>query len=137
MTLRKDQIARIKSFLRDVVSPYAIYLFGSYANDTVRNESDIDIAYLSDKMLSDYERFMVAQELASQLKNEVDLIDLQKASTVFQVQIVSTGKVIYCSDDYKRQLFEMKVLKMYSRLNEERAVILQRIKEDGSIYGKS
>ena len=66
---------------------------------------------------------------------EVDLVDLEEASTVFQVQIISKGKVFYCSDETKRHLFEIKMLKMYTCLNEERADILRRIREDGTYYG--
>ncbi len=135
MKLGKEEICSIRNFLKDFVSPNTVYLFGSYATGSVRNDSDLDLAYLSEKKLSDYERFSIAQQLASRLNIDVDLIDLEKASTVFQAQIISTGKVIYCIKDLKRQLFEMKTLKMYARLNEEREVILQRIKEDGTIYG--
>lgn len=66
----------------------------------------------------------------------MDLIDLSAASTVFQAQVVSTGKTIYCTDFNKKAQFEMKVLKMYARLNEERSLILKRIMESGSVYGE-
>lgn len=135
MKLGKKEISLIRNFLHDTITPYTIYLFGSYASGSVREDSDLDLAYLSQKQISDYERFKVAQQLASRLNVDVDLVDLEKASTVFQVQIISTGKVIDCKDEMNRQLFEMKTLKMYARLNEEREVILKKISEDGTIYG--
>jgi hypothetical protein len=76
---------------------------------------------------------MIGQKLASLLDREVDLVDLSKASTVFQVQVVSTGKVIYCNDERRRMFFEMTVLKKYAMLNEERQCILEEIRERGTI----
>ncbi|GGJ66711.1 putative nucleotidyltransferase [Anoxybacillus voinovskiensis] len=121
--------------LKDAVSPSVIYLFGSVATGHVRYDSDIDIAFLSDeRSLDHYERFMLAQQLAERLQRDVDLIDLKQASTVFQAQIVSSGKVIYCADEQKKAEYEWRVLKMYAKLNEERAEILRNIVESGSVY---
>ncbi len=123
--------------LCEKISPYLIILFGSIVNGNRHNQSDIDIAFLSNETKFDkYELFMIAQELASKLGQDVDLIDLKQASTVFQAQIVQTGKIIYCTDDQKKAEFQMKALKMYAKLNEERAEIIKRIDESGSIYEK-
>jgi predicted nucleotidyltransferase len=126
---------KIISFLREKIDPDLIYLFGSQAQGTARPESDVDIAYLGNSSLAPYERFMLAQELSRLIGKPVDLIDLSESTTVFQAQVVGSGKSIYCSDETKRMYFEMKVLKMYARLNEERAPILDKIKESGSVYG--
>lgn len=127
----------ITDVLTEKLSPFLIILFGSTVKGNVRQSSDIDIAFLSDEKVSDqYELFMIAQELASKLQQEVDLIDLSQASTVFQAQVVSTGKIIYCTDENKRAQFEMKTLKMYAKLNEERSPILKKIEESGTIYEK-
>lgn len=66
----------------------------------------------------------------------MDLINLNASSTVFKAQVVSTGKIIYCSDETKRMYFEMRAFKSYAMLNEEREVILKKIKERGTVYGK-
>ena len=79
---------------------------------------------------------LISQELAAKLGRDVDLIDLNQASTVFQAQIIHTGKVIYCIDDQKRQQFELKTLKMYKKLNEERFPVLKRIDGSGAVYEK-
>lgn len=118
-------------------SPILITLFGSTAKGNVHSESDIDIAFLSDQTeLDKYEIFMIAQELATKLNRDVDLIDLSQASTVFQAQVLHTGKTIYCSNEQKKANYEMKTLKMYAKLNEERSQILKNIDESGSIYEK-
>lgn len=90
----EHQIELIKKRLITRLSPSLIYLFGSYAKGTEHASSDINIAYMSDVVLSDYERFMLAEELASELNKDVDLVDLKLATTVFQTQIIATGKLI-------------------------------------------
>jgi len=62
------------------------------------------------------------------------LINLDTVSTVLQAQVVSKGEIVYEQDKLRRQEFFILVLKKYARLNEERAPILDRIKERGSIY---
>ena len=94
-------------------------------------ESDIDIAFLSEKKLSAYDVFMVGQELAGLLNRDVDLVDLSISSTVFQARVITTGKVIYCNNDTKRMLFEMVTLKKYARLNEERRHIMDKLFKRG------
>lgn len=124
----------ITDFLVDRITPSVIYLFGSRAADRARSNSDYDIAYLSDKHLSNYERFMLAQELAAILNRDVDLVDLKQASTVFQTEIIETGKVLHGDHSTDKALFEMRALKDYAILNEERRVILENISERGQIY---
>ena len=127
----------ITNVLIEKLSPFLIILFGSTVKGNVHQSSDIDVAFLSENKVPDqYEIFLIAQELASILHQDVDLIDLSQASTVFQAQIVSTGKVIYCTDEYKKAQFEMKALKLYAKLNEERSPILKNIEESGTIYEK-
>lgn len=125
----------IKQFLIEHVSPYLIVLFGSFARGELRNDSDIDIAFLSEKQFNDYQLFLLSQKLADKLGREVDLVQLDKASTVFQAQIVGTGETIYCTDETKKMYFEMRALKQYAKLNEERKPVLDAIKESGAVYG--
>ncbi|TLS38603.1 type VII toxin-antitoxin system MntA family adenylyltransferase antitoxin [Pseudalkalibacillus caeni] len=132
--MNKDLEKQISQFLIQKLSPSLIYLFGSTAKGTDRPDSDIDIAFLTKKTIDDYNRFLLAQELASTLNREVDLVDIQKASTVFQMQILSLGKVLHCEDENERMEFEMKTFSMYARLNEERRSILKQIEERGSVY---
>ncbi|WP_027410016.1 type VII toxin-antitoxin system MntA family adenylyltransferase antitoxin [Anoxybacteroides tepidamans] len=135
MTKQMERI--IVEMLTEAVSPYVIYLFGSAVTGHVHQESDIDIAFLSDeRSLDHYERFMVAQQLAEQLRRDVDLIDLKQASTVLQAQVITSGKAIYCADERKKAEYEWRALKMYAKLNEERAEILRNIAESGSVYEK-
>lgn len=134
MFITDKHLLIIKQYLARKISPYLIILFGSVIKGNLRESSDIDIAFLSEKHFSDYEIFMFSQDLADMLGREVDLVDLAKVSTVFQAQIISTGKVIYCQDEKKRMLFYMLTYKKYARLNEERQCIFDKLEERGTIY---
>ena len=125
----------IQDVLVEYAGAYVIILFGSRRNGRARPDSDVDIAFLGDRTVGGYERFMIAQELAGRLAADVDLVDLSTASTVLRAQIITGGTVMYCSDERRRMEFFMKALKEYARLNEERAVILRAIERRGSIYG--
>ena len=116
----------IVDYLTQKVNPDLIYVFGSYSKNRERKNSDIDIAYLSEKKIDEYQLFLLAQELADKLNQEVDLIDIKRASTVFKTQIIQ-GNLIYNRDNYKKMEFELKVLRDYANLNQERKVILDRI----------
>jgi uncharacterized protein len=127
---------QVISFLSEKLDPYLIVVFGSTAKGTDRVDSDLDIAYLSDQKIEKYDRFMLGQELAALINKDVDLVDLNQASTVFAAQIIQSGKTILCTDDKRRMEIEMKTLKMYAKLNEEREIVMKRIEESGSIYEK-
>jgi predicted nucleotidyltransferase len=132
--LTNDELKTIKNILITELSPYLVILFGSVTENREREDSDIDLAYLSDRVYTDYQRFMLAQRLASRMKRDVDLVDLQRVSTVMQMQILHHGNVIFCDDEKRRIAFQMKVYKMYAKLNEERMPILREIKRRGSVY---
>ena len=120
--------------IRCRTAAFLIILFGSYAKGVTRSDSDVDIAYASEEKLSAYDNFILAQELAVILGRDVDLLDLSKVSTVMKAHIVAFGKVVYCSDEVKRQYFFMKALKEYATLSDERAVIVDSIATRGAIY---
>lgn len=122
--------------LIEKINPVVIYLFGSAVRDELREDSDIDIAYISDIHLTPYENFMIAQEIADIFKKNVDLVNLKEASTVFKAQVVGNGKKIYCSNENDRMYFEMRAFKEYALLNEERDMIMRGIKERGNVYGR-
>jgi len=113
----------------------AIYLFGSEARHDMHSDSDIDLAVLHKGGMDELQLWKVAQELAAIAGKDIDLIDLDKASTVMQMQIVSQGKRLMCKDAVACEIFEDFVFSDYARLNEERAEILASVQKQGVIYG--
>jgi uncharacterized protein len=133
--MKTELFSKIIDFLQDKIDPVFIIVFGSYAKGYTHSKSDIDIAFYSKSMeQNSYELFIIAQELASLLNTEVDLVNLHTSSTVFKAQIYTTGTVIFSNDDIFLKNEQMTTLSMYARLNEERAEILKTIYESGTIY---
>lgn len=110
----------------------AIYLFGSFPEGEHREDSDIDIAILLP--IKDTEgvdkrpplsRSDLRVKLEEQYGRRVDLIDLRSVSTVFQKEIIFSGKRVYTGDQGATEMFEMLTLSYYQKLNEERGEILE------------
>lgn len=130
----ENQLNKATQLIVSKFSPAVIYLIGSASRDELRKDSDIDLAFLSQMEISTLECFNLAQELYDFFKRDVDLIDLKKASTVFKVNVIYYGKVIYCNNIDYRMNFEMRSFKEYALLNEERHEILSRVRESGKVY---
>lgn len=113
---------------------FAIYIYGSYANNTAHVNSDIDIAFLTQEKISAVQKWRIQEGLAAIVDKDVDLVDLKDASTVLRKEVVEKGKLIYSSDKYKTESFEMTTLSMYIDLNETRKHILNDYKEK---YGRN
>lgn len=119
-----DIETQIVTFLQQQRNDIAlIYVFGSYADGTANAESDLDIALLTHQPLANIQRFELAQQLASHIHKDVDLVDLNQASTVLQMQVLSTGRKLF-GDNTIDDLFGAKVFSMYSRLQESRKAII-------------
>jgi len=125
-------VEKIHSGIPDVL---AIYLFGSAVTGELRPDSDIDLAVLGPTPLPTTRLWSLAQSLAVIAGRDVDLIDLQSASTVMRAQVVSTGERMFCANEPACDEFEDRVYSDYARLNEERRHILDDINERGRIYG--
>lgn len=125
----------VKNHLVDKIihklNPDFILLFGSYAKKTNHVGSDIDLAYFSDKYLSSYKRFILAQELAQLTNREVDLIDVKQIDTVFTMQIFEQGIPIYIKNENEFIRQKMRAYSMYATLSEQRASIIDTIKVFG------
>ncbi|MDO8688657.1 MAG: nucleotidyltransferase domain-containing protein [Dehalococcoidia bacterium] len=120
--------------------PYtqAIYLFGSYGSENEWPDSDVDIALLlpseEAKRAGPLTTGDLRFALESLLQKDVDLVNLRRASTVFQKEIVFSGRRIFCADEYAADEFEMLVLSFYQKLNEERAEVMAEGLRSGRFY---
>jgi len=134
--MKEELKKEITDFIVEKVNPDFIMLFGSQATGQTHLKSDTDLAfYKREHELSPYDIFTLAGELANITKTSVDLIDLNKASTVFKMQIFNYGIPLYFKDDYQLNSYETNVFRMYVDLEEKRREVLQEIHESGSVYG--
>ncbi|MEO8326384.1 MAG: nucleotidyltransferase domain-containing protein [Nitrospirota bacterium] len=134
-TMKDEKLESAITCMKETVPGLlVVYRFGSEAQGTARPGSDVDLAVLAQNRLVPTMLVGLRQDLAIILNREVDLIDLRAASTVMQMQVLSTGECLFSGDDRARELFEMIVYSSYARLNEERAGILDDVRTRGSVY---
>lgn len=126
----------IDQILQRVPEVWSIYRFGSADTLFERSDSDIDLAILLLKPVNNLARWELAQDLARQLRRDVDLVDLRSASTVLRQQVFQHGQRIYCADRFLADEFESRTLSDYVRLNEMRRGILNDIYQRRRIYAR-
>ena len=138
----KNGVKMVEGIVGTLLAAYpatqAIYFFGSYGTENEWPDSDVDIALLLPPDEAKKTGVLVMSELhfalESLLKKDVDLINLRQVSTVFQKEIIMAERRIFCADDYAADEFEMLVLSLYQKLNEERAELLAEGLRSGSFY---
>jgi len=131
-----ERLARIVELIRRrVPGVRLIYRFGSSVSGETHAGSDVDLALVAQEPLEPVGRWELQEELAIALGKQVDLVDLLRASTVLRMQVVSTGELLWSSDDNERAWFEMYVYSSYARFQEERKGIVDRVLEEGTVLG--
>lgn len=115
-----------------------ISLFGTYLTEDEWKDSDIDLALLLPRLLAKEVGSLAVSDCRHALEDEfgkpVDLLNARLVSTVMQMQIVTTGRLLYTGDEYAVQEFEMLTFSYYQKLNEERREILEAFQATGRAY---
>jgi predicted nucleotidyltransferase len=128
----------IDTILAHLSGVQAIYFFGTWGTEDEWPASDMDVAVLlspySAKAIGSLFMSDLHVVLESALNKAVDLVNLRCVSTVFQKEIITTGRRVYCADDHGADEFEMVTLSLYQKLNAERAAILEEARKSGRLY---
>ena len=128
----------VNTILAHYPNMQAVYLFGSYGTEQQWPDSDADIGLLlpadEAKRAGNLAMTDLCASLERLLGKEVDLINLRRVSTVFQKEIVLAERRIFCADRYAADEFEMLVLSLYHKLNEERAEVMAEGLNSGRFY---
>ncbi len=131
----RSEIQIIKNHFPNI---QAIYLFGSYGTEEQRPESDVDIALLLSHGQATERPVLYGTALHLELErhfhSKVDLINLRMENVVFQNEILSKNRKIFCQDALAADKFELLTLSLYQKLNEERAGIIEDAIKTGRFY---
>ncbi len=124
--------------LRFYPNAQAIYLFGSYQTENEWPDSDVDVAVLLSPDESGKAGSLMMSELYStlgtMLRKDVDIVNLRRAPTVLQKEIVMADRRIYTGNRYATEEFEMLTMSFYQKLNEERAGIIESALKVGRFH---
>jgi len=95
------------------------YVFGSLARGKAGRLSDVDSAvYVDEKGLREQGPFGYESELAAEImcclkRGDVDLVLLNRASTLLRFQVIYHGKLIFCRFHRERVQFHEKAFRDY------------------------
>lgn len=133
----KQELEIIKEYIIKEFDPLAIILFGSFSRNSQNEESDIDIAIISD-ILDKKKIFKEKLKLQELVKRDIDLVNLKSEEIYdsFRYEILMNGTILYCKNEYKYDLYKIDMIREYIELNESRKDIIDRIRNGGTIYGK-
>ena len=114
----------------------AMYRYGTWGTASERPDSDVDVAVLlphgAAKRVDRWQWHLLSVAVAGAAGAEhADLVNLRRADTSLQAEILRTGRLTYSSDDDARLDFESLVLSMYQKLHAERAGIRAAIVGSG------
>lgn len=83
----------------DVIKKYEIKLlvvFGSYNTSFENENSDLDIGFLTEKMLSyDEEATLLDDLIQTYRRADIDLVNLRKATPGLKLEVAREGRVIF------------------------------------------
>ncbi|MCL1865609.1 MAG: nucleotidyltransferase domain-containing protein [Spirochaetes bacterium] len=116
---------KIVEFLKSGLNLIAVYLYGSILNERFDNESDIDIAVITEDKTDYVKLYEMAADLSVLIKRDVHLVDFVSATDILRIEILKNKNVIFCSNDDKRLYYEMIALTSYQKLNEEREIAIR------------
>lgn len=108
------QIEKLIDYLESTAEEYPIigiaYLYGSYISGAFHKKSDIDIALVLKNFLEKRQLLKIEMTLAAKLDKEFkccfDVRSINRAPLRVKGEIITKGKLIYCSDEDFRISFE-------------------------------
>lgn len=134
-----DVIKECKDILMEYEKIIFAYIFGSYVENKMKVDSDIDIAiYLKEDLKPD-EYLKIKNILFDILKIEVDLVILNEAPPLLKYEIYKKNILLFTRDkiiesNYKvKTLFEYNDIKRYLDLSYNKTI--ERLKEEVKING--
>lgn len=109
------------STIRENLDPDLIVLFGSYATNKARSDSDVDIGVSCSKPLSFEQRLQIIGQLEEIAKRSVDLIDIPHTSIILARQILNHGQTLFEKAPFTRSRLCARVWSLYDDLKRMRA----------------
>lgn len=113
MEISQKQEEKIKE-VADKYSLKLVLLFGSQSKGSTHQESDFDIAYLSEKSLSFEEEFRLNYEFTEIFQNDrVDTVDFKKASPLLLYGVFKHPQILFQKDELTFPTYQAYAFKRY------------------------
>ena len=110
----EERIEKVRGLCQKREEIIALYIFGSYGTYEQTPLSDIDFAVLY-KSIPKMEEELDFEVKISEIfeREDIDVIVLNRASVDLQIEVLSKGEIIYCSDEILLAEFKEKVFDQY------------------------
>lgn len=107
----------------------AVYLFGSVVSGNIHQESDLDLAIISNDPKMRTHKLAILSDLARQGFGNVDLVFLDNKDIVLQYEAVRNNRVIYQAPGFDRGATYSKIIRQYLDFSPYLAVQRQAYKK--------
>ena len=105
------------SILAEVFGRYAdiqaVYLFGSHANDTAHQGSDLDLAVVPRSRTARENKLEILTDLARIGFTDVDLVFLDTTDMVLKYEAIRHNRLVYQAADFDRGTLFSNVVRQY------------------------
>lgn len=113
---------------------WAVYVYGSYAQDEQWPGSDLDLAFLLLPGQALAERFDVANRIATRIGRDVDLVDIRQASDVLRFEVLAHGKQLINSRPDQVLAWEASAITRYGHYRKEVGALHEAFNRTGVGY---
>lgn len=134
---------KISNFFNKQKDVVAVYFYGSRAKGVETHKSDLDLAILFKKPLTDYEKILELRVKIQKLVEDTFFVDVREISSslspTFLGEVISSSKVIFCRDESERIKFEVEAMRAIDDSEQIRKINLYHLKKSlkqGS-YGRT
>ncbi len=132
---REEKINKIKEIILNTVDVEGIVLFGSYARNRERPDSDIDVAIKPADSIDKNVLVELQDSIEQAIDTDLHLINLDLIEEDFRYDILITGKTLYVKDEIEFWEYKFRAYSDYLELSEDRQIIVKKLKEGGTLYG--
>lgn len=133
---REEKLKKIKEIILNSIETEAILLFGSYAREKERPDSDIDIAIKPIMEIDKTKLRELQNAIEEAIDTDIHLINLNTIEEDFRYDILITGKILYQKDEASFWEYKLRAYSDYLELSEDRKIIVDKLKEGGTLYGE-
>lgn len=110
-------IDQIKLYIPEIISQFpciqVMYLFGSYASNSEKPDSDVDIAIFADQTATEMTDLELGALLEEKLQKPVDVVIMQKVSPIVQFEVLDNKIRIYEKDPEIRAKLECLAVRFF------------------------
>lgn len=124
-------IAEIKEFLEGREEVLLGYMFGSFVEGQLTNESDVDIALLFEKEPDLPTLVSIMNGITDITDRKVDIVVLNYASPIIRMQVLKRGRLLKKTNDKIYNDFFLRAVKEYDDLK-----IVRKAQEENILRGR-